>query len=65
MTKRARFRQADIVRAIRGFQAAGKEVGSIILKPDGTIVIAAKGFEYQSEEDDGRTGTIFERPRNE
>ena len=40
-----RFTQAEIVRAIRAFQSAGREVGAIRLNSDGTMEIVATGYE--------------------
>jgi hypothetical protein len=36
---RLRFRQKDVVRAVKAVKAAGIEVGRIEISPDGTITI--------------------------
>lgn len=61
MTRRSRFTQADIVRAIRGFQNAGMTVGAVRIDPDGTIAVIARGYEDSRDIPDWREGTIFDR----
>ena len=39
MSRKARFTQADVTRAIRGAQAAGGVIKRITIEVDGTIVI--------------------------
>lgn len=41
MTTPAKFRQADVTRAVKGAQAAGIRVGRIQIDPRGQIVIDA------------------------
>lgn len=43
MTDRARFRQADVTRALKGAIAAGFTDPRIIIQPDGTIEIVTSG----------------------
>ena len=50
MTKRSRFTQADILRAVKGCQAAGMEVRSIAIRPDGTIEVATGECEPTAED---------------
>jgi hypothetical protein len=41
MTRKARFRAADITRAVKAFQQTGHEVEAIEIAPDGTITVRA------------------------
>lgn len=45
MTKKARFRQADVVRAVKGMRAAGLDVSEVHIAPDGTITVRARRHE--------------------
>lgn len=45
MSARAKFAQVDITRAVRGFLAAGIEVGGVRVAPNGEIIVWAKGQE--------------------
>jgi hypothetical protein len=59
--RKAHVSQADLERAIKGFQNAGLELGALRIETDGTIVLIAKGHEGSFAELDWRDGTIFER----
>jgi hypothetical protein len=39
MTRAARVRQSDIERAIAGAAKAGLQVGSVEVRPDGTVIV--------------------------
>jgi hypothetical protein len=41
MTDRARFRQADVTRALKGAKAAGFSEVRLIIQPDGTMELIA------------------------
>lgn len=41
MTDRARFRQADVTRALRGAKAAGFSEVRLIIQPNGTMELIA------------------------
>lgn len=46
MTNRpAPFKQVDVTRAIKGAENANMEVAAAYIKPDGTIIVIAKGEE--------------------
>jgi hypothetical protein len=47
MTKRARFTQADVTRAVRACQEAGLEIASITIHPDGAIEVTPVGSPEQ------------------
>lgn len=47
MTKKVRFRQADIVRGLRGMMAAGLDVSEVHIAPDGTLTFWVRGYEPQ------------------
>lgn len=42
MASAARFKQADLTRAVRGVEAAGVRVGRIEIDPNGKIVILSE-----------------------
>ncbi|MGR6327704.1 hypothetical protein ACU5AX_01425 [Sphingomonas sp. XXL09] len=42
MSARARFRQEDVTRALKGAVAAGMRVGRIEIEPNGRIVILSE-----------------------
>lgn len=44
MSAKARFQQADITRAVKGFTKAGLAVGGIRIAPDGEIVIFSSDY---------------------
>ena len=54
MTERARFRQADVTRALKGAIAAGFTEPRIVIQPDGTIEIitCSRGYVPVHDEDD-------------
>jgi hypothetical protein len=52
-----RFTQAEIVRAIKGFQDAGLAVRAIRFNADGTMEVIAKGHEDTIDEADWREGS--------
>jgi hypothetical protein len=39
MSRKARFTQADVTRAIKGVQSAGGTVTKVTIEPDGTIAV--------------------------
>jgi tRNA(Arg) A34 adenosine deaminase TadA len=43
VTAPARFRQADLTRALKAAKAAGIDVGQVVLEPSGKIVIMPAG----------------------
>ena len=46
MPSPAAFKQADVTRAVKGFRAAGMEVGAARIERDGTItILTLKGGE--------------------
>ena len=45
MTAPARFRQADVSRAVKAAQGAGLRIGRVDIAPDGRISIIAAGEE--------------------
>lgn len=49
--RRAPFTQADITRAIKAAKAAGVEVGSVDIAPDGRIIIRALGAQPKEQGD--------------
>jgi len=52
MTRGARFRQADIARAVKGAKAAGVSVAKIEIDTDGRIVITSEvPREYQPHDE--------------
>jgi hypothetical protein len=44
VTAKARFQQADVTRAVKGFTKAGLAVGGIRIAPDGEIVIFSAAY---------------------
>lgn len=50
MTAPARFRQADITRAMKAVFEAGREVHSVTIEPDGRIVVTIEGAGVMSPE---------------
>jgi hypothetical protein len=65
MVRRSRFTQADIIRAIKGFQNAGLEVGAVHIAPDGTITVIRKGYESDFDKSDWFKGSPLYAGRNE
>jgi hypothetical protein len=55
VTKRARFTQAEIVRAIKGFERAGVRLAALKVALDGSITLVAAGDE--TADDDWRIGS--------
>ena len=45
------FKQTDLVRAVKGAQAAGLTVGAVEISPNGTIRVSVAGGERPSETD--------------
>lgn len=39
MNRRSQFSQADVTRAVRGVVAAGQDVQSVEVRPDGGIIV--------------------------
>jgi len=54
MTARSRFKQADLVRAVKAFQSAGLTIARLEIEPNGTITIipGPNGPGYASPSDD-------------
>lgn len=52
MTDRARFRQADVTRALKGAVAAGFVEPRLILHPDGTIELVTGAITSDAKTDD-------------
>lgn len=48
MTRSSTFTQAAVRRAVKAVESAGLRVGSITVKPDGTIVIENGGIDKGS-----------------
>ena len=49
MTAAARFKQADLTRAIKGAKAAGMKVGSFEINPNGKIVILSEAMSVPND----------------
>jgi hypothetical protein len=43
VSNKARFTQADVTRAVKGWQAAGMEVAQVEITVDGTIIVSGPG----------------------
>ncbi len=54
MTALAKFKQADLTRAIKGAKAAGVSVEKVEIVPDGTIKIFSQSEHYTDKK--GKTG---------